>query len=176
VRHLTRLVTSLPAALVTLALALVVAGVFAWALYLVFWAAPAEGVASAEATTRTAEAFGAWKPWLDYGVPLLVLAFFGSLVVHPPAWVLRMVDAHHKLATGASAMPQLAEAVTDHVDTMPKREELQQIAIGLEAVRRETVATRGDVRELRAETDTRLSELHRFIGATIKGDGHGLRG
>lgn len=92
------------------------------------------------------------KPLVDLGVTALIVVGMFRLVRTPPAWVRTAVDSHHQLAEGVRTL-------SDAVSGMPKREEIQELLIGQESLRRESADAREELRQTRRE----LGELRRDL-------------
>lgn len=84
------------------------------------------------------------KPLLDLGLAGLLIGAMVMFIRKPPKWIVQVVDAHHQLARGVKTM---SEAIAE----IPKREDLQDLLIGQEALRRENVETREEIRGVYAE-------------------------
>jgi hypothetical protein len=81
---------------------------------------------------------------VDLGVTAFVVAGGFFLLVRPPKWIQTVVKSHHDLAQGVRSM---SESLTN----MPRREEIQDLLIGQEALRRETADARRELQEARGE-------------------------
>ncbi len=79
------------------------------------------------------------KPLVDFGLSAVLIVIIAAFVYRPPRWVHSAIAAHSRLADGVTAI----------VNTMPKREDTQEILIGQEALRRETSELRHELIEIR---------------------------
>lgn len=102
------------------------------------------------------------KPLLDLGVTGVLLAGGLFLIARPPRWVQAAVEAHRELAGGVKTLVvthhELAEGINTLTASMPRREEIQELLIGQEALRRESVEARDELREMRRD----LGEMKRI--------------
>lgn len=88
------------------------------------------------------EILQALKPVFDLGLTAILVLGGLYIVIHPPRWIQIAVDSHHQLAEGVRTL-------SETVAKMPQREEFQELLIGQEALRRETVQVHHELRELR---------------------------
>jgi len=97
------------------------------------------------------------KPLVDLGITGLFGGAVLFMVWKPPKWIVKVVDSHHQLAVGVKALGNA-------VDSMPKREEMQELLIGQEALRRETVETRAELRGLHQDVIALGTQIHGLRG------------